>query len=214
MLKIFDVSYNTLSEKKSEELYSLRKQVFKDRLNWAVNCINGLEFDEYDNPHANYLFGVIGDQIICGSRLIEMKYPTMITGTFAHYFNQLPLYLPKGNYIESSRFFVDKSRAYRNTPISLLLFLATINYSIKHHYDGILTIVSQGMLSIMMRSGWQFSVIAEGVSEKNKSIFLLQLPTDIQNQQRLIDNIEKHTSIKNNELSSWPIIFSLTEKPV
>ncbi|CAI0801660.1 acyl-homoserine-lactone synthase [Serratia fonticola] len=216
MLEIFDVSYNILSEKKSEELFSLRKEVFKDRLNWAVNCVNNLEFDIYDNHHANYLFGVIDNSIICGARLIEMKFPNMITGTFAPYFKNI--ILPEGKYIESSRFFVDKSRLNKinrkKYPVSLMLFLSTINYSIKHNYDGILTIVSHAMLAIMQRSGWEFSVIAQGTSEKNESIYLLQLPTDTANQDRLIRRIKEKIQIENDKLKSWPLVCLLTEEPV
>lgn len=86
MLEIFDVNYNFLTEKKSKELFMLRKETFKDRLNWAVNCINGMEFDEYDNDKANYLFGVRSNTIICSVRFIEMQFPNMITGTFAPFF--------------------------------------------------------------------------------------------------------------------------------
>lgn len=38
MLEIFDVNHTLLSETKSEELFTLRKETFKDRLNWAVQC--------------------------------------------------------------------------------------------------------------------------------------------------------------------------------
>lgn len=216
MLEFFDVSYNFLSEKKSEELFSLRKEVFKDRLNWAVSCVNDLEFDIYDNPHANYLFGVMDNSIICGARLIEMRYPNMITGTFSPYFKNL--ILPKGNYIESSRFFVDKSRVnkvnQKKYPISLMLFLSTINYSIKYNYEGILTIVSHAMLAIMHRSGWEFAIISQGTSEKNENIYLLQLPTDTVNQDRLIRRIKEKISIENNKLKKWPLVCSLTEGSV
>ncbi|CAI2131648.1 acyl-homoserine-lactone synthase [Serratia fonticola] len=216
MLEIFDVSYSILSEKKSEELFSLRKEVFKDRLDWAVSCVNGLEFDIYDNHHANYLFGVIDNSIICGARLIEMKYPNMVTGTFLPYFKDVTL--PEGNYIESSRFFVDKFRInkmkIKTYPVSLLLFLSTINYSLKYNYDGILTIVSHAMLAILQRSGWVFSVISQGISEKNESIYLLQLPTDTENQDRLIRRIKEKISIENNKLKSWPLVCSLNEESV
>lgn len=212
MLEVINISHSVLSEKKSEELFSLRKEVFKDRLNWSVNCINGLEFDEYDDHNANYLFGVIENTIVCGSRLIEMRYPNMIVGTFSHCFNGFTL--PEGNYIESSRFFVDKARAKKvnhdKHPISLVLFLATINYARKFNYDGILTIVSHAMLSILTRSGWKLSIIAQGLSEKNENIYLLNLPIDTENQDILIQGIMKNAPFKKEKLKEWPLICSLT----
>ncbi|WP_127957702.1 acyl-homoserine-lactone synthase [Serratia microhaemolytica] len=211
MLEIISVNHDFLSERKSEELFALRKEVFKDRLNWSVNCINGLEFDEYDDHNANYLFGIMDDTVICGSRLIEMQYPNMIVGTFASCFENFTL--PEGNYIESSRFFVDKARAKKinreRFPISLLMFLATINYSRNFNYDGILTIVSHSMFTILERSGWKFTVISKGLSEKNESIYLLNLPNDVENQNILIDGITKYAPIERSQLKEWPLICSV-----
>jgi acyl homoserine lactone synthase len=214
-MEIFDVNYDFLSAKKSEELFTLRKEVFKDRLDWSVNCIDGLEFDEYDNQNANYLFGVIDNSVVCSSRLIEMNYPTMITGTFLTCFNDFTL--PVGNYIESSRFFVDKARASKvNTkkyPVSLLLFLATLNYAKKFNYDGVLTIVSQAMLAILTRSGWKFSIIAQGCVSENESIYLLNLPVDDENQNILIQRIMKYSPIDSSKLKGWPLVCSLIKEP-
>jgi acyl homoserine lactone synthase len=95
-----------------------------------------------------------------------------------------------------------------------MLFLSTINYSIKYNYEGILTIVSHAMLAIMHRSGWEFAIISQGTSEKNENIYLLQLPTDTVNQDRLIRRIKEKISIENNKLKKWPLVCSLTEGSV
>lgn len=210
MLEIFDVNYNLLTEKKSKELFTLRKETFKDRLNWAVNCINGMEFDEYDNDKANYLFGVRSNTIICSVRFIEMQFPNMITGTFAPFFKHLNL--PKGNYIESSRFFVAKNRIsqgnYNKDPVCSILFLAMLNYAKKYQYDGILTIVSRAMLKILERSGWDISIIEQGISEKYEKVYLMLLPTDSGSQNQLILKIRNHyDSLINNKLKQWPLIY-------
>ncbi|CAI1880621.1 TPA: acyl-homoserine-lactone synthase [Serratia fonticola] len=211
MLEIFDLNYNSLSERKSEELFALRKDVFKDRLDWAVNCINGLEFDEYDNQNTNYLVGMMNGMVICSVRFIEMQFPNMIEGTFASYFPKLTI--PQGNYIESSRFFVDKARAsqvnHKKYPISSILFLAMVNYARKYNYDGILTIVSHSMLAILKRSGWDISVIEQGNSEKNQNIYLVHLPTDIESQNTLIERINNRILFDADKLKKWPLICSL-----
>lgn len=127
-----------------------------------------MEFDEYDNDETNYLFGVRNNTIICSIRFIEMQFPNMIIGTFAPFFKHLNL--PKGNYIESSRFFVTKNQTrngdYKKDPVCFILFLAMLNYAQKCEYDGTLTIVSQAMLKILERSGWRISIIKQGISEK------------------------------------------------
>lgn len=210
MLEIFDVNYNLLTEKKSKELFTLRKETFKDRLKWAVNCINGMEFDEYDNDKTNYLFGVRSNTVICSVRFIEMQFPNMITGTFAPFFKHLDL--PNGNYTEASRFFVAKNRInqgnYNKDPVCYILFLAMLNYAKKSQYDGILTIVSRGMLKILQRSGWGVSIIEQGISEKQEKVYLMLLPTDSGSQNQLILKIKNHyDSLINNKLKKWPLIY-------
>ncbi|OOC13065.1 acyl-homoserine-lactone synthase [Dickeya dadantii] len=211
MLEIFDVGFSLMSNNKLDEVFALRKGTFKDRLDWTVNCINGMEFDEYDNEHTTYLLGVKEGKIICSVRFIEMKYPNMITGTFFSYFDGLNI--PEGNYIESSRFFVDRDRV-RNligtrNPACLTLFLAMINYARKCHYDGILTIVSHPMLTLLKRSGWRISIIQQGLSEKQEKIYLLHLPTDDESRYALIERITRITNAESEQLTTLPLLVPL-----
>ncbi len=210
MLEIFDINYGLLSSETSEELFVLRKETFKDRLDWAVNCTNGMEFDQYDNSNTTYLFGVQNDTLICSVRFIETQHPNMITHTFSSYFKQVNI--PDGNYIESSRFFVDKMRARSllgaNNAISLMLFLAMINYSIHYKYDGIYTLVSHAMLTILKRSGWNITVVEQGNSEKNEKVYIVFLPTDEENQRILINGINRNNTFDENGLKQWPLSFS------
>lgn len=212
MLRIFDLNYRTLSRNSSNEFFTLRKETFKDRLNWAVNCTNGMEFDEYDNPNANYLFGVKNDAMICSVRFIEMKHPNMIVNTFSPYFKKIDL--PQGNFIESSRFFVDKNRARillgSQFPISYILFLSMINYARKQGYDGIFTLVSHPMLLILKRSGWRVSVIETGVSEKSEAVYILLLPIDQESQRTLIDKILSARPLDRAGLKAWPLEIAET----
>ncbi|MDN0111368.1 acyl-homoserine-lactone synthase [Yersinia mollaretii] len=216
MLELFDVNYKLLSENKSKELFSLRNDTFKDRLNWDVNCTDGMEFDQYDTDNTNYLFGVAHGKIICSVRFIETKYPNMITGTFASYFDKIDI--PDGEYIESSRFFVDKKRAKEilnnKYPITNILFFSMINYAIKNAYVGIYTIVSHPMLTILKRSNWQLAIIERGLSEKNERIYLVYLPTDHENHNLLANKINDNDTFLMNTATQWPLSVSLIEKQV
>ncbi|GKW41672.1 acyl-homoserine-lactone synthase [Pectobacterium parvum] len=207
MLEIFDVNHTLLSEKKSEELFTLRKETFKDRLNWAVQCTDGMEFDQYDNNNTTYLFGIKDNTVICSLRFIETKYPNMITGAFFPYFKAINI--PEGNYLESSRFFVDKSRAKdilgNEYPISSMLFLSMINYSRDKGYDGIYTIVSHPMLTILKRSGWGIRVVEQGLSEKEERVYLVFLPVDDENQEALARRINRNGRFMSNALNQWPL---------
>jgi len=213
MLKIFDVNYNLLSDNRSEELFTLRKKTFKDRLDWIVNCENNMEFDEYDNSHTTYLFGVYQNLVICSIRFIETKYHNMITGTFKSYFNNIEL--PQGSYVDASRLFIDKERArtlgISQQPISTILFLSMINYSRHAGHEGIFAIVSHPMFIIFKRSGWLISVVEQGLSEKNEKIYLIFMPVDDHNQRILIERIKKENSLSDNQLASWPLSFGVRQ---
>ncbi|MDX6019047.1 acyl-homoserine-lactone synthase [Scandinavium sp. V105_16] len=197
MISFFDESFNEIEGKKLNECFKLRKKTFSDRLKWAVKCKDNMEFDEYDNENASYIFGVSNDSLICSARLIETKHPNMITHTFHDYFKDLKI--PEGNFIESSRFFVDKERAAdllgSGYPVTHDLFLAIVNYARQHGYDGILTIVSHAMMLIIKRSGWKLSILNIGVSEKHQNIYLLQLPVDEVTVSTLMSKITKHNAL-------------------
>lgn len=178
MLELFDVCYEELHATYSDELYTLRKKTFNDRLGWKVRCINDMESDEFDGPGTRYILGVCKGQLVCSVRFTSLHRPNMITHTFSKYFIDVPL--PSLG-TESSRFFVDKVRAQtlmgKNYPISHALFLAMINWARIHSYNEIFTIVSRGMLTILRRSGWEFRVLKESFLSVNEKIYLLSLPT-------------------------------------
>ncbi|CAI0923170.1 Acyl-homoserine-lactone synthase [Serratia entomophila] len=215
MIELFDVNYNLLSDNRSRELFSLRKKTFKDRLDWIVSCENNMEFDEYDDRHTTYVFGTYKDQVICSLRFIETRNPNMISGgEFNAYFNNISL--PEGNYVEASRLFIDKERVkalqLRRQPISAILFLSMINYARSSGYQGIYAIISHPMLVIFQRSGWEISVVETGCSEKNQNIYLVYMPIDDANQQRLIARIAQQTRLPDNPMSAWPLSFPVREQ--
>jgi acyl homoserine lactone synthase len=180
MLYFTNETFKAMEFDQLNDFYKLRKKTFSDRLKWAVKCKNNMEYDEYDNENATYIFGGKDDTLICSARLIETKYPNMITHTFHEFFKGLEI--PEGNFIESSRFFVDKDRAAellgRRYPVTHHLFLSIVNYARQNGYDGILTIVSHAMMLIIKRSGWELLILNKGISEKGQNVYLLQLPID------------------------------------
>ncbi len=216
MLEIFDVSYNDLTERRSEDLYKLRKITFKDRLDWAVNCSNDMEFDEFDNSGTRYMLGIYDNQLVCSVRFIDLRLPNMITHTFQHLFGDVKL--PEGDFIESSRFFVDKNRAKAllgsRYPISYVLFLSMINYARHHGHTGIYTIVSRAMLTIAKRSGWEIEVIKEGFVSENEPIYLLRLPIDCHNQHLLAKRIRDQSESNIAALCQWPMSLTVTPEQV
>ncbi len=208
MLYFKDFKYNESTKNQLNEIFSLRKEVFKDRLCWEVNCTGNMEFDQYDDSNATYLVGISNNQLVCGLRFIETQYPTMIIGTFMPYFKKISL--PSGNFLEASRLFIDKSRLKKsliaaNEPVSSMLFLAKINFAIQRGYEGIYAIVSHPMMIVLRRSGWDIEVVERGVSEKKEFVYLVFMPTDARNQGILLNNIMQKSHVKTESFYSWPL---------
>ncbi|WP_034912892.1 MULTISPECIES: acyl-homoserine-lactone synthase [Erwinia] len=211
MLELFDVNHGLLSEARSKELFTLRKKVFKDRLNWIVNSENNMEYDEYDNYRTNYILGLYNNLSVCGVRFIELQFNNMILGTFKSYFKKIEL--PEGNYVEASRLFIDKGRikslALQHQPVSALLFLSMINYARHFGYEGIYAIVSHPMYIIFKRSGWAVSEVEEGLSEKDQKIHLIFMPVDDANQRTLIELVKARALPCSAKLDGWPLSFPI-----
>ncbi|MCW2481879.1 acyl-homoserine-lactone synthase [Candidatus Symbiopectobacterium sp. NZEC135] len=193
MFNIYIVNYLSLSKENSEDLFSLRKNIFKDRLQWDVGCFDGKEFDSFDNEKTDYIFGIKNGVIICGTRIIDIKHHNMLNDTFSSFFKRVNL--PEGKFIESTRFFVDKDRVSsllgNRSSITLALFLSLINYAQRHHYDGILAVASHPMMSIIRKSG-----------------YLLLGHIDLTSQKELKDRIlRKDNSQFENVLNEWPLSF-------
>lgn len=206
MLELFDISYEELHTTHAEELYRLRKQTFSDRLGWEVVCSQGMESDEFDGPGTRYLLGIYAGQLVCSVRFTGLDQPNMITHTFNHCFNTVPL--PAGG-TESSRFFVDKTRARallgENYPVSQILFLAMVNWAQKNGYDCVYTIVSRAMLKILRRSGWQITVLKEAYLTEKERIYLLTLPAGESDAAQLAAPIIKYTGCQPADTTTWPL---------
>lgn len=210
MFNIYAVNYSSLSNEKTEDLFMLRKNTFKDRLQWAVTCSDGMERDQFDNEKTDYIFGVEKGVILCGTRMIDMKESNMLNDTFAGFFNKVNI--PDGNFVESTRFFVDKERTHSllggKYPVTMSLFLSLINYARERRYDGILAVASHSMMAIIRRSGWNVTVLEIGMSEKNEPVYLLLGHIDTQSQDKLKAKIRRHEQQNERELNAWPLPFS------
>ncbi len=170
-------------------LYELRYQTFKERLDWSVSYSGRTEFDEYDNENTTYIVGELYGTIICSVRFICISYPNMITGTFREYFD-LESIKNKSNYVESSRFFVDKQKVqtFKVKNVANLLFIKMFDYAFSSKYSSIFTIVSESMLRILKRAGWNYEVFQSAQYDIDEKIYLLKLSLDNESRVNLLRN--------------------------
>ncbi|HBC7420626.1 TPA: acyl-homoserine-lactone synthase [Serratia marcescens] len=206
MLELFDIGYEELKATHSNELYRLRKKTFNDRLGWDVTCKFDMEFDEFDNIGTRYILGMYRGELICSVRFTSLAQPNMITHTFQAYFDTVPL--PSAG-TESSRFFVDKTRARQllgeHYPVSRILFLSMINWAIHNEKDGIHTIVSRAMLTILKRSGWQINPLKEAFLSEQERIYLVYLPTGKNDQARMAAKLITDLECPPHSSVTWPL---------
>ncbi|XBS69277.1 acyl-homoserine-lactone synthase [Acerihabitans sp. KWT182] len=187
--------------------YTCLEKTFKDRLDWQVTCVGDREFDHYDNENTHYLLGCYEGYIISSVRFISMNHPNMITGPFREFFDyQAP---EDETLLESSRFFVDKARMKSlvdtKLPFCHLLFLGMINYTRAIDKNGILTVCSKSMYTLLKRSGWNVAIESIGLSEKKEPVYLLRLNIDNESQDRLIKYIRRYHYCEEAYLRKWPI---------
>lgn len=172
--------YDVMEPKDLDTLFMLRKKIFSDRLNWQVSCKNGREYDRYDNSNACYLTGKVNDTIICGCRFISMEHDNMCTGVFYQYFDSM--IIGEGNYVEATRFFIDKNslagNGLRHYPVRLRFFAEMLKFASGAGFQGIYAVVTQQFLDILIKSDWQPVIKQKGLSEKSEAIFLIILPAD------------------------------------
>ncbi|MEC5317655.1 acyl-homoserine-lactone synthase [Brenneria populi subsp. brevivirga] len=149
-------------------------EVFSKRLNWNVTVSNGKEYDRYDNKYAKYIIISDNHEIVASVRLIETKYPHLLTGPFGDFFSS------KHNAsIEATRFFVRKHSKYNRYPLCQILLSAMIEYCLDKQHDSIVAIVGSGMNKLLKKYGWAHNVI-ERCTLENKPIYLINLPISLE----------------------------------
>ncbi|WP_242390320.1 acyl-homoserine-lactone synthase [Polymorphum gilvum] len=132
-------------------MHQLRRTVFRERLGWSVNVVNGLELDQFDLPDAHYLVhtGPNGRINAC-TRLLPTTGPYLLADVFPELVHGA---LPREQEIwESTRFCADQATAPTN--IAAILMAGMLEFGL---YAGLRAYVSVSdirMEPIMRRAGW------------------------------------------------------------
>ena len=140
-------------------MYRLRRNVFKDRLDWSVAVAGDMEVDLFDALNPTYLLVLTQDGAVVGSvRLLPTVGPTMLADTFPLLLGDRPM--PRSDKIlESSRFCVDTKRAPQLAAnginrATIMLFAAMIESLRAKNADSIVTVTDVRMERILRRAGW------------------------------------------------------------
>ncbi|WP_315833506.1 acyl-homoserine-lactone synthase [Bradyrhizobium prioriisuperbiae] len=148
-----------------EAMYRLRRQVFRDRLDWNVAISDGFELDIFDILNPCYLLVLSDDGDVVGSvRLLPTTGPTMLAETFAALLDGGPV-PHSATVLESSRFCVDTTIAGKVggqglNRATFLLFAAMIEHLHTVDAMSIVTVTDLRMERILRRAGWPLERIA------------------------------------------------------
>lgn len=153
------ISSNRASEFSQElkEMHRLRYRVFKERLEWSVNCRDGMEIDQYDSFDPTYLLARGHEGAVEGCiRLLPTKGPTMLRDTFPQLLNgnEAPCCT---DIWESSRFALDINHGNQGRAISrstAMLFAGMIEFGLAKELTAIVTVTDLRVERILKRSGW------------------------------------------------------------
>ncbi len=182
MLKILtkrdqhDPSYN--------EMLRGRARVFRDRMNWNVDVIDGKEFDLYDrSADPLYLISLNDTGNVVGSlRVLPTTGPTMLKSEFASMFQEPPD-IESPTVWECTRFCVhggadDTMPKSRNIALQLLWGLCNLAHEC--NIKGIVGVYELPMQGVYKRLGWsprlisvswpQFGKICCGMWDVNPTI--------------------------------------------
>jgi N-acyl-L-homoserine lactone synthetase len=141
-----------------DEMFKLRARVFKDRLNWEVNVVDGRERDRFDDLDPLYALAIDDlDRVVATFRLLQTTGPHMLADVFRELMPEgIPIRSPL--IWESTRFAVDTTMARERSSRGLAdvtgLMLTTLletgyNAGLTH----ILTVLDVRMEKIIRRAG-------------------------------------------------------------
>lgn len=151
-----DPSYN--------EMLRGRARVFRDRMNWNVDVIDGKEFDLYDRiGDPLYLISLNDTGNVVGSlRVLPTTGPTMLKNDFASMFRE-PVDIESPTVWECTRFCVhagpdDTMPKPKNIALQLLCGLCDLAH--EFNIEGIVGVYELPMQAVYKRLGWSPRLIS------------------------------------------------------
>ncbi len=141
-----------------EAMHQLRYRVFKERLDWAVDAVNGAERDEFDDLASVYLLARDDNEMIVGTwRLLPTTGPYMLRNVFPALLEGYPA--PCSPRIwEGSRLAVDGGRLGREGLASINvatteLFCGLVEFCLSQGIEEVLTVYDARVARLLPRIG-------------------------------------------------------------
>lgn len=173
-----------------DAMHQLRASVFKGRMAWDVESVDGREADSFDSLNPTYILALNEQGRLAGcARLLPAIGPTMLAAMFPDLVAS-GLLNPHAAMIESSRFCVDTALAAGRAggslhEATLTLFAGIIEWSIASGYTEIVTGTDLRVERILKRAGWPMRRLGEPRSMGDTMAIAGSLPADLPSLQRV-----------------------------
>jgi acyl homoserine lactone synthase len=176
------------------EQHRLRHECIVKRQAWNVPTIRNMEYDQYDNPAAQYLVWRDRDGKACGSsRLCPTDRPYMLEEIFPHLVSKAAL--PKSASVwEGSRFCVDARLApEKRKRIIQEIVVGYLEFGLDQGITSIIGVMYPAYWrNIFTGNGWNVEWLGEpGKSEEGHKILAGLLPVS----QAVLQNVREKTGI-------------------
>jgi N-acyl-L-homoserine lactone synthetase len=145
-----------------EQMLRLRYKGFIVEEKYEVSNYSGLEFDQYDNPHAKYLLILKGGQAVACARLNRTDFTYNIGGSDVSYMakdlwgKQIPnnYLLSNSNTYELTRLYVDSSLETKERAVMTRLIVGALYvYSVSLKVSKWLFVTHQSLLNVASKIG-------------------------------------------------------------
>jgi N-acyl-L-homoserine lactone synthetase len=148
-----------------DDVHRLRARIFQGRLAWKVHCVNGREYDEFDDLSPTHIIALSKSmEVIGGARLLPAIGPTMLGTVFPQLLCGQCLHEHEAM-VESSRFCIDTSVQDRSGQVlheaTLAMFAGIIEWCIVNGYSEIVTATDIRFERILRRAGWPLERLGE-----------------------------------------------------
>ncbi|WP_369680878.1 acyl-homoserine-lactone synthase [Pseudomonas gingeri] len=140
-----------------QKMHVLRAKIFRDRKDWDVSVIGGMEIDGYDalNPYYMILQDKDPDKPVLGCwRLLPTTGPNMLADTFPELLAGSPVPCAEDTW-ELSRFAIcpQNGRSYAFSDQSLIAIRAVVYFGVERGLKRFVTVTTVGVEKLLIRLG-------------------------------------------------------------
>lgn len=222
-LAVEAASSNHLDIPKSflDQIYRSRKRIFIDRKKWEMESYKGedIEFDEYDDNDAYYIYTLNGINVTGCVRLRPSTLPTLMTGPFKSLKDPVnnDLTIDESTW-EASRLFITKNNVSGEKSAgidkrTIAIFLGMINFGLAIGVTNFEVVVDATMRRVLKICGWPVNVLNSGFGSSNEKLYYGLLPCTLKSLNDIIlimsksaalqaDSVPNDQAVKSNSFES------------